>query len=155
LLIGAFFAWIAAFFAILITGRYPPGLFNFLAGLYRWTNRITGYQYWMTEAYPPFSLGEEPDYPIRTRVDYPPEGRIARWRPLVHWLLVIPHEIIIYFLFIAEYIVVLVAFFAIVFTRKWPRGMFDFTVGIVRWRTRVQAYGSTWMTEQYPPFSLD
>jgi hypothetical protein len=153
-LIGGFFAWIGAFFAILITGKYPPGLFNFLAGIYRWSNRVTGYTYWMTEQYPPFSLGEEPQYPVRTRIDYPEQG-IARWRPLVHWILVIPHEIIIYFLFIAEYIVVLVAFFAILFTRQWPRGMFDFTVGIVRWRARVQAYGSTWMTEQYPPFSLD
>jgi hypothetical protein len=154
-LIGALFAWIGAFFAILVTGRYPEGLFNFLAGTLHWGNRVNGYTYWMTEQYPPFSLGPEPEYPVRTRIDYPPDGKIARWRPLVHWLLVIPHTIIIYFLFIAEYIVILIAFFAILFTRQWPRSMFDFTVGIMRWRTRVNAYGSLWMTEQYPPFSLE
>jgi hypothetical protein len=141
-----------AFWAILITGGYPRGLFDYLAGTMRWTNRVTGYQYWMTEAYPPFSLDEEPDYPIRTRIDHP--EKIARWRVLVHWILVIPHSFILYFLFLAEYVVVFLAFFAILFTAKWPRGLFDFTVGLLRWRTRVQAY-QLWMTEQYPPFSLD
>ena len=74
---------------------------------------------------------------------------------LVHWILAIPHQIILYFLFIAEIVVVFIVFFAILFTRKWPRGMFDFTVGIMRWRSRVNAYAIMWTTEQYPPFSLD
>ena len=62
---------------------------------------------------------------------------------------------VVTFLFIAEYIIIVIAFFSILFTRKWPRSMFDFTVGIMRWRTRANAYGYFWMTEQYPPFSLD
>jgi Inner membrane component of T3SS, cytoplasmic domain/Domain of unknown function (DUF4389) len=151
--LGALFVWIGAFFAILITGKYPEGMFNYLAGTLHWGNRVTGFQYWMTEQYPPFSLSPEPDYPIRTRIEYP--EKIARWRPLVQGLLAIPHFIVISFLFLAEYIVILIAFFSILFTRQWPRSMFDFTVGIVRWRTRANAYGYYWMTEQYPPFSLD
>jgi len=153
-LIAAYFALIGAFFAILFTGKYPRGIFNFLAGSVHWTNRVTGYQYWMTERYPPFSLDPAPDYPVRTRIDYPEEG-IARWRVLVHWLLAIPHFIVISFLFLAEYVVIVITFFSILFTRKWPRSMFDFTVGIIRWRTRANAYGYLWMTEQYPPFSLE
>jgi Inner membrane component of T3SS, cytoplasmic domain/Domain of unknown function (DUF4389) len=153
--IGVFFAWIAAWFAILITGKYPRGIFDFLAGAVKWSNRVTGFQYWFTEQYPPFSLEDEPDYPVRTRIDYPPDGKIARWRVLLQGIMAIPHFIVITFLFIAEWIVILIAFFSILFTRQWPRSMFDFTVGIIRWRTRATAYGYYWMTEQYPPFSLD
>jgi hypothetical protein len=153
--IAAYVVIAIVFFAILITGRYPEGMFNFLAGIGRWSNRVLAYEYFMTEQYPPFSLDDEPDYPARTRYDYPPpDGKIARWRPLVHWLLVIPHFIVIYFLFIAESIVLFIAFFAVLFTRQWPRSMFDFTVGIVRWRTRMVGY-YLWMTEEYPPFSLE
>lgn len=150
--IAAYFVYAIAFFAILFTGRYPQGLFNFIAGAFRWGNRVVAYEYFMTEQYPPFTLDDEPEYPIRTRFDYP--EKIARWRPLVHWLLVIPHMIVIYFLFIAEAIILFIAWFAVIFTRQWPRSMFDFTVGILRWRTRVGAY-AVWMTEEYPPFSLD
>jgi hypothetical protein len=153
--IGVLFVWIAAWFAILITGKYPEGIFNFLAGALRWTNRVNAFQYWFTEDYPPFSLDDEPDYPARTRIDYPPNGKIARWRVLFQYILAIPHFIVVGFLFIAEYIIIVIAFFSILFTRKWPRSMFDFTVGIMRWRTRANAYGYFWMTEQYPPFSLD
>jgi Inner membrane component of T3SS, cytoplasmic domain/Domain of unknown function (DUF4389) len=150
--LGVYIVDVIVFFAILITGRYPQGLFNFVAGTLRWGNRVVAYEYWMTEQYPPFSLDEEPDYPVRTRFDYP--EKIARWRVLVHWLLAIPHFIVIYFLFIAEGIILFIAWFAVIFTRKWPRSMFDFTVGILRWRTRLIAY-TVWMTEEYPPFSLD
>jgi hypothetical protein len=153
--IGVYVVWIITWFAILFTGKYPEGMFNFLAGALKWGNRVNGFQYWFTEDYPPFSLDDEPDYPVRTRIDYPPNGKIARWRVLVHWLLAIPHFIVVAFLFIAEYIILVITFFSILFTRKWPRSMFDFTVGIIRWRTRANAYGYFWMTEEYPPFSLD
>jgi hypothetical protein len=151
--LAAYIVVAISWFAVLFTGRYPEGMFNFVAGTFRWSNRVLAYQYWMTEDYPPFTLDDVPDYPARTRFDYP-EGGIARWRPLVHWLLAIPHIIVIYFLFIAEWIVLLIAFFAVLFTRQWPRSMFDFTVGIVRWRTRVVGY-YLWMTEEYPPFALE
>jgi hypothetical protein len=152
--IGAFFAWIAAFFAILFTGRYPRGLFDFLAGTMRWSFRVIGFTYLLTEAYPPFSFDEEPGYPIHVPVEYPPDGEIARWRPLVHWLLAIPHLIIVYFLAIAAFVVFIVAWFSILFTRTWPPSMFNFFAGYMRWNIRVIAY-YLWMTEEYPPFSLE
>jgi hypothetical protein len=137
---------------VLFTGQYPRGLFDFVAGTLRWANRVSGYSYLMTEQYPPFSLGEEPQYPIRVRFEYP--EKIARWRPLVHWLLAIPHIIVVYFLAIAAFVVFIVAWFSIVFTRTWPEGMFKFFAGYMRWNIRVVAY-YLWMTEEYPPFSLD
>ncbi|HKP89907.1 MAG TPA: DUF4389 domain-containing protein [Thermoleophilaceae bacterium] len=153
--IAAYVVIAISWFAVLITGKYPEGMFNFVTGVLKWGNRVVAYEYFMTEDYPPFTLDDEPDYPVRTRFDYPsPDGKIARWRPLVNWLLAIPHFIVIYFLFIAESIILFIAFFAVLFTRKWPRSMFDFTVGIIRWRTRVIGF-YLWMTEEYPPFALD
>jgi hypothetical protein len=153
--IGVFFTWIAAWWVILFTGKYPPGIFNFHAGALRWANRLTSYSYFMNEKYPPFSMGEEPDYPAQTRIEYPPEGKIARWRVLVHGIMAIPHFIVLSFLGIGVGVVVFVAFFAVLFTRKWPEGLFKFVVGVIRWQTRVSAYGYLWMTEQYPPFQLE
>jgi hypothetical protein len=92
LYIGAFFAWIASWWAVLITGRYPRGIFDFLVGVHRWTINVTAYTLLMVDPYPPFSLEQKPDYPIHLDIDYPDAG-IARWRPLVHWLLVIPYSI--------------------------------------------------------------
>jgi hypothetical protein len=150
-LIGAYFAIIVSWFAVLITGKYPRGLFDFVAGALRWSNRLSAYTYLMTEQYPPFSLGEEPQYPIRPHFQYP--QKIARWRPLVHWLLAIPHLIVVYFLSLAVFVVFVIAWFSIVFTRTWPEGMFNFMAGVMRWNLRVVAY-YLWMTEEYPPFSL-
>ena len=93
-------------------------------------------------------------YPIVVEGDYPEAG-IARWRPFVQWwLLVIPHWIVLYFLAIGAGVVHLIAAFAIIFTRKYPRGMFDFSLGYLRWATRVYGFAGL-MTEEYPPFSLD
>jgi hypothetical protein len=149
--IGAFLAFIAAWFAILFTGRYPPGIFNFLVGALRWGHRVGGYYYLMTEQYPPFSL-EDTQYPIRVRVDYP-QGGIARWRPLLHYFMALPHIFVLYFLGFAAVVGLFVAWWAIVFTRNYPAGIFDFVNGVIRWQVRVQAY-ILLMTEQYPPFSL-
>jgi Inner membrane component of T3SS, cytoplasmic domain/Domain of unknown function (DUF4389) len=150
--IAAAFAFIGAWFAILFTRRYPPGIFNFLVGTLRWTHRVTGYSYLMTEQYPPFSLEDSP-YPIRVRVDYPQDG-IARWRPLLQYIMALPHLFVLYFLGIAVALGLFVAWFAILFTRNYPPGIFNFVNGVIRWQVRVQAYIFL-MTEQYPPFSLD
>jgi hypothetical protein len=150
--IGAFFAYIGAWFAILFTGRYPPGIYNFLLGTMRWSNRVNGFTQLMTEKYPPFSLEEAP-YPIRTRVQYPEAG-IARWRPLVHWLLAYPHQFVLFFLWIGAFFALVYAWFVILFTRRYPPGVFDYIAGVNRWGTRVQGY-TLLMTERYPPFSLE
>ena len=150
--IGAYFAFIGVWFSVLFTRRYPPGIFNFIAGALRWGNRVTGYNYVMTEEYPPFSLDEAP-YPIRTRFEYPEAG-ISRWRPFFQGLLAIPHFIVLGLLGIAVYFAYIYAWFVILFTGKYPAGVYIFIVGVLRWQTRVWGYALL-MTEQYPPFSLD
>jgi hypothetical protein len=106
----------------------------------------------MTEEYPPFSLGEDP-YPVRARYQYPEQG-ISRWRPFLQGILAIPHFIVLYFLGIAAGIAFFIAWFAILFTKKYPPGLFNFIVGYFRWQTRVVAF-MLLMTEEYPPFELD
>src|SRR6478736_3587575 len=87
--IGAFFVAIYGFFAVLFTGHWPRGAFEYLVGTVRWAYRVAAYLHFMTDAYPPFSLADDPAYPLRLTVDYPEQ--VARWRPLVQWLLVIPY----------------------------------------------------------------
>jgi hypothetical protein len=153
LAIGAYIALIGAWFGILITGRYPPGVFNFVAGVMRWVTRVNGYNWLMTEVYPPFSMAEEPQYPIRATFRYP-EGGIARWRVFFQGFLAIPHIIVLYLLAIAAYLAYIIAWFSILFTRNYPPGIFNFILGVMRWQTRVFGY-YVWMTEEYPPFSLE
>ena len=87
--------WVVAFFAILFTGRYPRGIFDFNLGVLRWTWRVLFYSYWAlgTDRYPPFSLQDEPDYPARLEIAYP--ERLSHWLPFVKWLLAIPHLILV------------------------------------------------------------
>jgi hypothetical protein len=150
--LGAALAFIGAWFAIIFTRRYPPGIFNFLVGSLRWGARVNGYSYLMTEQYPPFSLEEVP-YPIRFRAEYP-EGGIARWRPFLHYFMAFPHLVVLWVLGIGVWLAMIGAWFSILFTRNYPRGIFDFVNGVLRWQLRVQAY-ILLMTEQYPPFSLE
>ncbi len=92
-----------------------------------------------------------PGYPLRYEVEYPEE--LSRWLIFVKWLLAIPHYIVLLFLFIAVYFVYIIAWFAILFTKRFPRGLFDFTVGVHRWNLRVGAYTAL-LRDEYPPFSL-
>ncbi len=85
-------------------------------------------------------------------IDYP--ATLNRWLPLVKWLLAIPHYIVLLFLYIALYVVYIIAWFAILFTGRFPRGLFDFVVGVNRWGLRVNAYAFYLFTDEYPPFSL-
>lgn len=152
-LIGAFFAIVIAWFAVLITGRYPRGLFDFVVGATRWAHRLFAYMYFLTDKYPPFSLKDDPSYPVRFNIDYPPDGRVARWRVIGNYILAIPHLIIVYFLGIALLVTWIVAGFAILFTGKHPRGIFNFMTNVMRWAARVSAY-AYFMTQRYPPFVL-
>jgi len=139
-----------AFFAILFTTKYPQPLFEFVVNIYRWQANLYAYLGLMRDEYPPFSW-EPGQYPVTFEIDYPPE--LNRWMPLVKWLLAFPHYIALFFLGIAALIVCVIAFFAILFTATYPRGMFDFTVGVLRWGNRVNAY-VYFMRDEYPPFSL-
>ncbi len=147
--IAAFFAIVGAWFAVLFTGKYPPGIHRFVTGTLRWTTRVSAYGLFMTDRYPPFSFDHDDDQPTRLDIAY--TEQIARWRPLVHWLLVIPYAIVAGVLVWLAYIVSLIAFFAILFTKNFPAGMFDFNVVAMRWQNRSAVY-SLWMTEKYPPW---
>ncbi|WP_084965395.1 DUF4389 domain-containing protein [Thermoactinospora rubra] len=176
------FLWIAfcvltvvAFFAILFTGVYPRALFDFNVGVLRWTWRVAFYTYGAlgTDRYPPFTLGSAPDYPATLDVDYP--ERLSRGLVLVKWwLLALPHYLVVAVftsggalswrdsagvLYTLDWggligLLVLIAAVALLFTGRYPRGLFDLVVGLNRWALRVAAY-ATLMTDAYPPFRLD
>lgn len=146
--IGAYVVWIVSFFAVLITGRYPEGMFNYLAGVLRWSVRVSAYQFFLTDAYPPFSLDDDPDYPARLRLEYP--AKIARWRPLVNWLLAIPVLIGAVIILVIADVAIFIAWFAILITGRIPAGLFDVIVIFLRWQSRANVF-FYWMTEAYPP----
>jgi hypothetical protein len=148
--IGAFFVAIFAFFAVLFTGRWPRGAFDFLVGTYRWAYRVLVYAHLMTDAYPPFSLADDPDYPVRLHVDYP--EHIANWRPLVQWLLAIPYLIVAGILYWLTGILTIAAFFTVLFTKRIPRELFELMVPGFRWNLRGNAY-AYFLTDRYPPFT--
>jgi hypothetical protein len=106
----------------------------------------------MEAASPPVATAAA-DYPARFDVEYP--ERLSRWKIFVKWLLAIPHFIIVYLLQIVGSVMVFIAFFAILFTKKWPRGMFDFMVQIQRWSLNTVVYALTLQRDEYPPFSGD
>jgi len=139
-----------AFFLILFTKRYPKELFDFVVNVNRWTENVYAYVFLMRDEYPPFSW-ERGRYPVTYEVAYPEE--LSRWLIFVKWLLAIPHYIIMLFLFIGQGLALFVAFFAILFTKKFPNSLFNFVVGADRWRVRVSAYTNL-MRDEYPPFSM-
>ena len=147
--IGAFFALIYAFFVVLFTGRWPRGAFDFVVGTVRWANRVLAYYHLMTDAYPPFSLDDDPDYLVRVNIEYP--DQITKWRPLVQWLLAIPYLIVAGVLYYLTAIMTIVAFFTVLFTKQIPRGVLELMVPGLRWNLRGSAY-AYFMTERYPPF---
>ncbi|MFI2430594.1 DUF4389 domain-containing protein [Streptomyces sp. NPDC018693] len=169
-----FFLWIAfvlvtvvAFFAILITGRYPRSLFDFNVGVLRWNWRVGYYAHTAlgTDQYPPFTLRDVPDYPARFDVVYP--ERLSRGLVLVKWwLLAIPQYIVVGILVggwgnddswrysgLIPYLS-LVAVIILAFRARYPGRLFDFLLGLVRWTARVTAYAAL-MTDEYPPFRID
>jgi len=149
LAIGAYVVLIISWFAVIITGAYPEGMFNYMVGVLRWSARVQAYVFLMTDAYPPFSLEDDPNYPVRVEIDYPQQ--IARWRPLVAWLLVIPAAFAAWLILIAAEVCVFLAWFAILITGRYPQGMFNVVLIAHRWSLRVGTY-LYWMEEPYPPF---
>ena len=139
-----------AFFAILFTRRFPRGLFDFVVNIYRWNANVSAYVGLLRDEYPPFSW-EAGKYPVTYEVDYPEQ--LNRWLPLVKWLLALPHYIVLMLLLIVAVLLWIVAWFAILFTGRFPQGIFNFIVGVTRWTYRVNAYVYL-LRDDYPPFSL-
>jgi hypothetical protein len=166
------FLWIAfvvttivAFFAILFTGRYPRGIFDFNVGVMRWSWRVCyyGYSALGTDEYPPFTLGPVPDYPATLEIDYQ-ESRSRGWTMIKWWLLAIPQ-----FLIVAVFtgggahdfwgpgligLLVLIAAVVLLFRKRYPHEIFDLVMGLNRWAVRVVAFAAL-MRDEYPPFRLD
>jgi hypothetical protein len=153
LFIGVLVVHLIAFFAVLFTRRYPRGMFDFVAGTLRWTWNTYAYVYLLTDRYPPFSLDADPTYPARFEIDYPEDG-IARWRPLVQWLLVIPYAIVAGLLSYVAGFVAFVGLFVILFTKNLPEGMFNLILIPNRWYARVYPYAG-FMVDRHPPFNWD
>src|ERR1017187_6487597 len=136
---------------ILFRQKYPRWWFDWNLELQRFSNRVGAYLVLMDDRYPSTT-----DYPsVHLDYAYPDAERdLNRWMPLVKWFLAIPHYVVLVFLTVASVVAAIVAWFAILFTGRYPRGVFEFVEGVSRWQCRVMAYSFTLVTDQYPPFSL-
>jgi hypothetical protein len=138
-------------FLILFRQKYPPWWFDWNLEVLRFTNRVFVYLALMDDTYP------STDEHQSVRFDFPyPDAKegLNRWLPLVKWLLAIPHYVVLIFLWLAAIVCVIIAWFAILFTGRYPRGLFDFVLGVFRWSNRVTGYAFALVTDQYPPFRL-
>jgi Domain of unknown function (DUF4389) len=139
------------FLMILFRQKYPRWWFDWNLELQRFSNRVGIYLSLMDDRYP----ATDDHQSVHLDIDYPEVPRdLNRWLPLVKWFLAIPHYIVLFFLYIAAVIVVLIAWFAILFTGRYPRGMFDFVEGVIRWHNRVLGYTVLLVTDRYPPFGF-
>lgn len=136
---------------ILFRRVYPRWWFDFSRELTRFEARVSAYAGLLTDRYP--STVDEQS--VHLEIDYPNvETDLNRWYPLIKWLLVIPHYFVLFFLSIASIFALIMAWFAILVTGRYPRGLFNFNVGVSRWWLRVRAYAFLLVTDRYPPFSL-
>jgi hypothetical protein len=136
---------------IVFRRKYPRWWFDFNLELQRFTNRVGAYLALMHDRYP---STDEKQY-VTLEIPYPDAAReLNRWLPLVKWLLAIPHYVVLLFLWLAALLFAIAAWFAILFTGRFPRGMFDFIESVLRWTNRVEAYVLLLATDRYPPFRL-
>ena len=137
---------------ILFRQKYPRWWFDWNLELMRFSTRLSASVGLMTDTYP--STDEEQS--VHLELDYPNvEQDLNRWLPLVKWVLAFPHYVVLLALGFLAFLAIVIAWFAILFTGRYPRGLFDFVVGVSRWGLRVQAYVLLLITDEYPPFSLD
>ncbi|MGZ4245086.1 MAG: DUF4389 domain-containing protein [Solirubrobacteraceae bacterium] len=136
---------------ILFRQKYPRWWFEWNRELLRFSNRVTVYMALMDDRYP--STDEEQS--VHLEFDYPDvRQELNRWLPLVKWFLAIPHYIVLFFLTVGAVLAVIGAWFAILFTGRYPRGLFDYVEGVLAWHNRVAGYAAILITDEYPPFAL-
>jgi hypothetical protein len=141
---------------VTFTGKYPRGLFDFQVGVIRWNFRVNCWVIGLTDKYPPFSF-KEGGYPTDVSVEYPESSsRILAFLGFLFWIklvALIPHFIVLFFLGMISLLLAWIGYLAVIFTGKYPRGLFDFQVGVIRWNFRVNCWGIG-LTDKYSPFSL-
>jgi hypothetical protein len=148
-IVGGLFA--ATLLMIVFRQRYPRWWFDFGREFARFGMRVGAYMALLTDEYPSTTDQQS----IHLELDYPDvEQDLNRWLPLVKWFLGIPHYIVLALLAIGAIFAIFIAWFAVLFTGRYPRGLFDYVVGVARWALRVQAYAILLVTDRYPPFSL-
>ena len=136
---------------ILFRQKYPRWWYDWNLEVLRFENRIAAYLALMNDRYP--STDEHQS--VHLDFAYPDaQHDLNRWLPLVKWLLAIPHYIVLFFLWLAALVCIVIAWFAILFTGRYPRGLFEFVDGVLRWGNRVVAYAFILVTDEYPPFRL-
>ena len=142
---------VATALMILFRQRYPRWWFDFALQFNRFEARVAAYVALLTDHYP----STEDEQSVHLQLDYPDAKQdLNRWLPLVKWFLAIPHYVVLVILGLGAVVAVVLAWFAILFTGRYPRGLFDYVVGVGRWALRVQAYAFLLLTDRYPPFSL-
>ena len=135
---------------IVFRQKYPRWWFDWNLALLRFANRVGAYFALMDDRYP----STEEEQSVHLDFAYPDAQQLNRWLPLVKWLLAIPHYVVLLFLYLWAIVVVIAAWFAILFTGRYPQGMFRYVEGVIRWHNRVVAYAFVLVTDQYPPFRL-
>ncbi len=144
--------FLATMLMLVFRQKYPRWWFDWNIALTKFSTRVGAYLALLRDEYP--STDEE--QAVHIEIPYPDAKKdLNRWLPLVKWLLAIPHYIVLFFLGIAAIFVVIIAWFAILFTGRYPKGLFDFVVGVMRWSLRVDAYAILLTTDEYPPFTLN
>ena len=150
LVIGGAAVFVPLILMILFRRKYPRWWFDWNLNLLRFSNRVTAYLTLLDDRYP----STDEDQAVHLDFAYPDMTHMNRWLPLVKWLLAVPHYVVLLCLWVIALFVVVAAWFAILFTGSYPRSLFNYVVGVIRWTNRVNAYAFTLVTDQYPPFSL-
>ena len=143
--------FLATLLMLVFRQKYPRWWFDWNIALTKFSTRVGAYLALLRDEYP----STDEDQAVHIEIPYPDAKKdLNRWLPLVKWFLAIPHYIVLFFLGIATVFVVIIAWFAILFTGRYPKGFFDFVVGVMRWSLRVMAYAALLTTDRYPPFTL-
>jgi hypothetical protein len=148
--VGSALIFLPLVLMIVFRQKYPRWWFDWNLNFLRFSYRVAAYLCLLDDRYP--STDEE--QAVHLDFLYPDAHLLNRWLPLVKWLLAIPHYIVLFFLVIGAVVAAIIAWFAILFTGTYPRGLFDFVVGVLRWSNRVTGYAFALVTDQYPPFRL-
>jgi hypothetical protein len=131
--------------------KYPRWWFDWNRELLRFSTRVGAYLALMNDRYP----STDDHQSVRLDFDYPDVPRdLNRWLPLVKWFLAIPHYVVLAFLYLGAIVVIVISWFAILFTGRYPRGLFEYVEGVIRWQVRVAGYAFLLVTDRYPPFRL-